>query len=274
MATLLLVTIHNGEFASSPAAEVVQQIKNLEPTCVTLEVTDQAPLTHQVDLEELRAWGHLQWRLERDWRRYRGVSSAWRELFAWAGHTWWATRLRLSRRFREIVWQTRQIEQRVTSKHIAAWRSLEVSDHGVAIVLESDASWIPGTSQRIAGIAQRVDPLLATYVNFAGGLHETELLIARLRTVDRPMDEGLSTFTRPVSNTSCAYLVSRTLAGEFLTYLGANAAHASLGVDWLVNAIFMDVKARGVSIVCAHAEPPLLLHGSQVGLTRSWHPAR
>jgi hypothetical protein len=274
VATLLVAAIHNGEFASSPAAEVVEQVTMAEPDCVILEVSDQAPLTQRINFNELREWGRMQWQLERNWRQYRGVASSWRELLASAGHAWWTARLQLSRSFRDTAWRTRQIEQRVTQKHIASWRSLATGDCGVALVLESDATWIPGSSVRLVGIARRLDPSIPTYLNLAGGLSETHLRTSVLRADDQPMIEGLTTYTRPVTNTSCAYLVTHSLAEQLLEYLDDNVDHASLGVDWLINAAFIEMTARGVMVRCAHAEPPVLIHGSQAGLTRSWHPAR
>lgn len=269
-----MVAIHNGELASAPAAVTVERISDLVPDSVTLEVSDQAALSAVVDLEELHAWGTTQWALEREWRRYRGVSSMWRQMLAWAGHAWWITRLRISPIFRESAWQARQIEQRVTRKHVDAWRALVASDCGAALIVESDATWIPDVSNRVAEIAREIDPFTPTYVNVAGGLSESRIRTASLRLGGDHLGVGLMTYARPVTNTSCAYLITRTLAGKFLDSLEGSGDLAALGVDWLLNWSFMELTARGCVIMCAHAEPPLLIHGSQAGLTRSWHPAR
>jgi hypothetical protein len=274
VATLLVAAIHNGELASAPAAVTVERISDLVSDSVTLEVSDQAALSTVVDLEELHTWGTTQWALEREWRRYRGVSSMWRQVLAWAGHAWWMTRLRISPNFRESAWRARQIEQRVTRKHVDAWRALVASDCGAALIVESDATWKPDVSNRIVEIVQGIDASTSTYVNLAGGLSERRVRTASLRLGGNHSADELVTYARPVTNTSCAYLITRTLADELLDCLEGSGDRSALGVDWLLNWSFMELSSRGSAIACGHAEPPLLIHGSQSGLTRSWHPAR
>ena len=46
------------------------------------------------------------------------------------------------------------------------------------------------------------------------------------------------------------------------------------GIDRLLNAVFLEVLAEGTSLICLHADPPALIHGSLAGVTRSWHPDR
>lgn len=278
MSSVLVAVIHHGEFASAPVAEVVDHLSSSRPAWEVSEIVEQAPLTREPNTSELIAWAQAQWDLEREWRIHRGVQSWWRQAAAELGLQLWLVRIKTSARFREHAWHVREVETRVTAKHIAAWRALLESTARAALVLESDAAWITQRSPELPNAMERLPEVTPAYLNLAGGLSEFQVRISKIdASRDRDGEYSDITFVDfavPVTNTSCAYAVNRALAEMLLTFVQEHPEAESLGVDWLVNAAFAHQTEQNISLSCVHVDPPLLLHGSLAGITQSWHPDR
>lgn len=278
MSGVLVAVIHHGEFASAPVADVVRHLTDSKPTWEVREFVEQAPLASEPDTVELIAWAQAQWNLEREWRIHRGVQSWWRQAAAELGLQLWRLRIKTSARFREHAWHVREVETRVTAKHIVAWRTLLESPAHAVLVLESDAAWITERSPALLNVMERLPDATPAYLNLAGGLSEIHIRVSKI-DASRDIGEEYSDvtfvdFTVPVTNTSCAYAVNRSLAEMLLTFIRQHPGVESLGVDWLVNAAFAHLTKQNVSLSCVHVDPPLLLHGSLAGITQSWHPGR
>ena len=108
-------------------------------------------------------------------------------------------------------------------------------------------------------------------MNLAGGLDRKNISIDHLAATH---SDGLTLFTRPVSNTSCAYAANRSVVLELLSFLSTNPEAGTLGIDWLFNALFIRQTSEGKNTRCFHSQPPALRHGSLTGVTQSWHPDR
>jgi hypothetical protein len=159
----------------------------------------------------------------------------------------------------------------VTAKHVYAWQEFVASPSSALVLLEADATLTPESISRVTKALTEAATDLPTYVNLAGGLDRSAIAIENLAAGDL---NGMMVFGQPVTNTSCAYVVNRSLAVELLSFVTAAPEVANLGIDWLFNAFFIDETYKGESIRCFHSEPPALLHGSLTGVTRSWHPDR
>ena len=272
-ATLLVAAIHNGELAQAPASQLMEQVNDL--TTQVLEVCDQQPFEQKPLNSELRQWRKRQSELETDWAAYRGRPSS--SVTSAMGRTLFSFRTEFSGSFRRDAWHVRQVERAVTGKHIVAWRRFRDSDLGELLVLESDAVATDRSREMISELLNRPADQ-PRYVNLAGGLEPqaigiTHLRIHQAKETNDPND--IVRYRKPVTNTSCAYLVNRTFTELALEHLDREPEDAELGIDWLFNAIFMGQEARnGPMIECLHAEPPAIVHGSTQGLTRSWHPGR
>lgn len=278
MSNVLVAVIHHGEFEAAPVAEVVHHLAESRPTWEVREFVEQAPLTQEPNTSELISWAQVQWALEREWRIHRGVQSWWRQAAAELGHQLWHLRIKTSARFREHAWHVREVEMRVSAKHIAAWRGLLESPAHAVLVLESDAAWITERSPALLNAMEQLPDATPAYLNLAGGLSEFHIRISKIDT-SRDIGEEYSdvtfvNFTVPVTNTSCAYAVNRSLAEMLLSFVRQHPGVESLGVDWLVNAAFIHLTKQNVSLACVHVDPPLLMHGSLAGITQSWHPGR
>ena len=267
---MLLAAVHHGELATAPAREVIDALTGAGLVDAVVEVTEQPPLDPAIDRQALLRWRGRQRVLERQWRAYLGTDRPWSSALGHGGQALFRVRLETVPSFAEKAWRARQVESFVTAKHIAAWRRLADGPQDLLLVLESDAALTPDSVAdiRAVGTAARGSAL---YVNLAGGLDGASIGIGHLH---RERIGDVVRLAKPVTNTSCAYLVDRGLVTGMLDFLDRNPGAARLGIDWLVNAYFLDAEQRDASITCLHADPPVLLHGSLTGVTRSWHPDR
>ena len=275
MPALFLAAIHNGELADSPAAEVIDQIETLFAGLRIEEVSQQEEFRAVPDLERLREWSSRQWALERRWRTYLGRTSRAREVLATIGRQVWRARIAVRPEFQVRAWRIRQVEAAVSRKHQEAWAEFLESDRDLALILESDATWTQESAPRLSGITDFHLANKPFYANLAGGLSTQDLSIAHLEPESSTQaPNGFIRYRPPVTNTSCAYLINRLMAELLLEECSADQASVTLGIDWLVNAVFLRAWDSGIDIECWHAEPPVLTHGSTSGITRSWHPDR
>lgn len=275
MTSVLLAAVHNGELDQAPARVVITALEQAGLVGRVIEIEDQPPLVlrpDQAGIAALDTWSGRQWALEERWREYLGTQTMLRQVLAVAGRQQFRIRLRFDRAFRDSRWRSRQIESFVTDKHVAAWRALAASGDDALLVLESDATYLPESRAALEGIVERVVAADGQiYLNLAGGLDHDDIAIERLVAGN---DSQLIRFSKPVSNTSCAYLVNRAFVTGLLAFLHVNPAVVTLGVDWVFNAYFLSATEAGQSIECWHANPPVLGHGSLTGMTTSWHPDR
>lgn len=268
--TLFIAAIHNGELAQAPARELIDQLGDLSDQVI--EVSEQPPFEATADAQVLKDWRRSQSRLESRWADY--LERPGNAITSVLGRALFTIKMDLSSTARNNAWHVRQVEQAVTAKHIGAWRAFQASGDQELLAMESDA----GRTNRTR---PTVDYLLDSpahvprYVNLAGGLNTDVIGITHLRDQTDAHDGHLQRYRKPVTNTSCAYLVNRRFVDAALHHLDRSPEDAHLGIDWLFNSIFLDhAQAEDTVIECWHAEPPVIVHGSLEGVTKSWHPNR
>ena len=275
MTALFIAAIHNGELSDSPAAETLRRLREAWPDSVVREIVEQPPIDDSPDTSELLSWGNRQWNLESRWRHHRKRHSPLREAVAEAGFVLWKFRLRLSSTFRSRSWRVRQIEAAVSAKHHRAWSEFAGSQASTALVIESDATWALNADDRLSAVIDALPSATPAYVNLAGGLSDRRLDIGALSVhSNEHKPGGVRKYEPAVTNTSCAYLINRPMAQLLVSYLRSQPDDRVLGIDWLVNAAFMQARESDQKVVCWHSYPPILIHGSLMGLTQSWHPDR
>lgn len=271
MRSVVLAAVHNGELKQSPAQEVLLNLLASDLTQEAFEVFDQPESLGTVDTDELVSWRHAQRHLEGQWRKHLKRDNPLRNAAAAFNEGMYRLRLRFDSEFQTGQWHTRQIERFVTAKHIRAWRKFIESPHSTLVVIESDATLTRESRGRVNNVLVEVTSDQPTYVNLAGGLSRSDIAIGSLAAGDV---NGMTVFNRPVTNTSCAYALNRSLVVDILSFLDESPETATLGIDWLFNAFFINQTVKGKEIRCLHSQPPALLHGSLTGITRSWHPDR
>ena len=268
--TLVIAAIHNGELPQAPARGLIDRLGDL--TDQVIEVEEQPPFQASADARALKDWRRNQAWLESRWADYRERPT--NKLTASLGRALFDIKMDLSVTARRDAWHVRQVEQAVTAKHIVAWRRFQGSGDEELLVLESDAGITNRTRPTVDHLLD--DPAEEPrYVNLAGGLHTDAIGITHLQDPTKSPDGQLRRYRKPVTNTSCAYLVNRPFVDAALKHLEKEPEDAHLGIDWLFNAIFLDyTQTTGAVIECWHAEPPAIVHGSLEGVTKSWHPNR
>lgn len=268
--TLVIAAIHNGELPQAPARELIDQLGDL--TDQVIEISEQPPFEAEANAAILKEWRRNQSQLESRWADYRERPA--NSLATTIGRGLFDFRMHLSGTARNHAWHVRQVEQAVTAKHIAAWRAFHASGEQELLAVESDARQTDRTRPAVDHLLE--DPVnVPRYVNLAGGLSTDAIGITHLREQTRADDRQLRQYRKPVTNTSCAYLVNQQFVDVALNHLDKWPEDAHLGIDWLFNAIFLDhAQAKEAVIECWHAEPPVIVHGSVEGITKSWHPNR
>lgn len=162
------------------------------------------------------------------------------------------------------------IEMMVTDKHIRAWSQFLDSDADYLIVFEDDVVFKEDSNLRIN---QLLDDLSRNhfntpcYVDLGGGCSLADLMIDRLETSN---NDNYRHYQKPVTNTACAYLISRELAIKFNAILTRKPWLRLIGIDWMINSLFMSMGKDVSMVVCMHADPTIFKHGTTTGEYVSW----
>jgi len=205
--------------------------------------------------------------LDRDWLRYRHLPSF------LPRH-----RARLiynnfnSGRYKENSGWRRSsaIEMAVTDKHIRAWAAFLDSGADYLICFEDDAMFQNNSELRLVGLLDRLFSRKAghlVYVDLAGGCTQEALRIEKLQT---GQDDDFRHYCKPVTNTACVYLMSRPLVSTFYDILTRRPWLRMIGIDWMVNTLFILTEKAGIHCDCMHADPTIFSHGSVTGEYAPW----
>jgi GR25 family glycosyltransferase involved in LPS biosynthesis len=171
----------------------------------------------------------------------------------------------------------RQIEIALTSKHLATWDAFRTSNFDFLLVMEADATWNESQKDALSKVLGALAQENLDYLNIAGGLSLEDLQVDRLISNKEIIGgQEFLTFSKPVTNTNCAYIINRPLVKLLLDRANdpSNREGEQLGADWFMNDLFIKICGRGHKIRSQHFSPPLLMHGSMSGVSVSWHPDR
>ena len=162
------------------------------------------------------------------------------------------------------------IEVAVTDKHIRAWSHFLDSDSDYLIIFEDDVVFKDDSAFRLNELLNTLSknyPNKACYADLGGGCKLADLMIDRLET---SQDESYRYYKKPVTNTACAYLMSRELVAVFIATLTRKPWLRLVGVDWLMNSLFILCGERLLDSICMHADPTIFKHGTTTGEYVSW----
>jgi hypothetical protein len=265
----LVVLVHNHQPDRNAYA-----IPRLETLCESLGATYDSvswqPPIRPVSRAAALARDIASTRLEVAWSRYRGASLGTIRRVLTNN-----VRARLPKYFSGKgaldTWRRRLfIEAAVTAKHLSAWHLLLESNSPYLICCEDDVVFEPDSIERLRAVLVTDLPAIANprfYLDLAGGMSASELQIEDLvqsRGADRIH------YRYPVTNSACSYLISRPLAADFLAQTGADPTLRLLGIDWMMNAMFMAQRQLGLTCECIHFSPPVFRHGTFTGEYASW----
>lgn len=162
------------------------------------------------------------------------------------------------------------IEAVVSDKHIRVWEAFLRQGGDVLICFEDDAVFRDDSIDRVISVLSRVAKDYAgkpLYADLAGGfpLHYLGLELV----FDRREGEFVH-FSKPVTNTACAYLLTRELVTSLLAIVTKVPACRTLAIDWLLNKLLVDNERNGVVVACFHMFPTIFEHGSASGRWAPW----
>lgn len=162
------------------------------------------------------------------------------------------------------------IEVAVTDKHIRAWSFFLDSDADYLILFEDDAIFNEDSKLRLNNLLDKLRQEELTqnlYVDLAGGCNLDSLKVDQLLS---SRDESFRYYKKPVTNTACAYLINKSLANHFHRVLTQKPWLRLIGVDWMMNTLFINLAREGIDCICMHAEPTIFKHGSTTGEYLPW----
>ncbi len=162
-----------------------------------------------------------------------------------------------------------EIETFVTDKHLRAWFSaLEGFD--AVLVFEDDVFFNFDSINRFNFLINSIDLKEKCYFDLAGGLDKELLNIYQLLDLENSPD-GLLCYKKIVTNTACAYLITKPLLQDFCDLIVSNPSNRIIGIDWLINYLSICLEGTNVkNLKCYHSEPPIFQHGSFTGKYESW----
>jgi hypothetical protein len=208
--------------------------------------------------------------LDREWRRYRGLPVRFLPLHI---ARFLGSSVKKYARGAPSWKRNSSVEMVVSDKHLRAWAAF--LDHGgdCLICFEDDAVFNNDSIDRLTTLLDELFPSQLDrpmYVDLAGGCSLEALQIHNLEV---SWDGSFRRYNKPVTNTACAYLLSRPLVAEFCGIIARRPWLRLIGIDWLMNALLMQMANDGVQCACLHADPTILKHGTTTGEYISWQAA-
>ena len=205
--------------------------------------------------------------LDRRWRRYRRLPVQLLPL-----HVGRFISGSLKKCFRSTTsWKRNScIQMFVTDKHIRAWNAFLEKGGDCLICFEDDAVFRNDSVDRLMALldelsASRLDG--PVYADLAGGL---SLEVLNIQNLQESWDGSFRHYSKPVTNTACAYLLSKPLVAKFCEIITRRRWVRLIGIDWMMNELLMELDADGVKCVCIHADPTIFKHGTTTGDYVSW----
>jgi len=155
------------------------------------------------------------------------------------------------------------IELSLTDKHIRAWDNFLDSDSKLLICLEDDAIFVDDSNFGILEAIVKVRNCDApSYVDLAGGFDINAIGLGRL--FDHQDGRHLY-FRKPVTNTTCGYMLNREIVMLFRKIVLNNPLFRLYPADWLINKLLIELENSKVLTKCFHTFPTVLQHGSMKG---------
>lgn len=262
--------IHNRTDRTESALEQLKELANDKAEEITATVSQFSFQPDIVPHSKALAWRRklIYRKLAVKWAKYRGVnvgSQKFRREFSFYRRS-----LKSWFKERHLVtsWQTQSaIEVNVTDKHVRGWIAFLEADADFVVMSEDDAVFDTDTSATFGEVIELVREYAANntpmYMDLAGGCRLQDLGIDLLK--GDIISNRFRKYKKPVTNTACCYLLSRKLAEIFLAKLIEHPEYRTIGVDWMMNQLFIDIFDDGVVVKCFHAEPPIIRHGSVTG---------
>lgn len=204
-------------------------------------------------------------KLHRDWSRYRKIAPPNSLISIYSFIRCYANQY-LYNNTLVLIWNRKSfIETILTDKHIRAWNAFIETGCEYLVCFEDDAIFEDKSKQKLSALIDILVekyPNQHVYVDLAGGCDFNPSSIDQLRLFEK---NGFVHYSKGLTNTSCVYLLSRSLVLEFLNEIVRRPDLRLIGVDWMMNKLFMRLSDSDFNCTCMHAKPPIFKHGSLTG---------
>ena len=162
------------------------------------------------------------------------------------------------------------IEVVVTDKHIRAWIQFLESGGDYLVVFEDDVVFKDDSSKRLNSLFNELlvnHKQKKCYVDLAGGVEPASLKVSALESF---RNNQYRYYIKPVTNTACAYLMSKELVAVFVATITSKPWLRLIGIDWMMNNLFVLNQDQMNKSICMHSDPTIFNHGSTTGEYMSW----
>jgi len=239
-----------------------------EFACARIEISFQPEIVaHSLTMAFIRDYYYKS--LDRRWSKYRLLKQRllpfdWMIFFGKV-----LLKYIFSSRDRAAKWaKNSYIEMIVTAKHIRAWEQFLEMDSDYLVVFEDDVVFKNNSALNLSHLLRTLSVKnKLCYVDLGGGAELSDLKIDKLLKF---WEKGYRHYKLPVTNTACAYLISRELAVVFSKTLISRPWLRLVGIDWMINNVFILNKYLMRDCLCMHADPTIFKHGTTTGDYISW----
>ena len=176
---------------------------------------------------------------------------------------------------RSVYTMRSAIEWAITKKHLQIVRRFQELDFKYLLVLESDAIFRPELAGELNAILEKalceteaVCENSLIWMRVGSGFNMQE--IGGLPFKTKIKSTNLHFFSKPFTNTSCAYLMSFELAKKILLNFDSGKTRQRYEpIDFFYNRALMEIQDLNQICSCDFESPPII-HGSLMGVTKSW----
>jgi hypothetical protein len=131
------------------------------------------------------------------------------------------------------------IEIALSDKHVRAWDLFLESGLEYLVVFEDDAVFKDNMFEVFESHLRHIENRVGDdglYIDIGAGLPMEFLRVDKL-TISNQL--GIVKFKKPVTNTTCAYLINKTLAEKLKKLVMLNPWLRLIGSDWMLNKLFI-----------------------------------
>lgn len=261
-----VILIHNFDAARNQSAlsqlELLRNISGKTEILSTLTIGWQPPLL-PVDfstfvLKELQTLIHLI-----RWYKYLGIgNSPSKGLSPVFGSV---ARLLLSPISFKSEARRRAVEIELSLKHVRAWESFLETDAEWLLVVEDDIVLVEKPNSafiRLERLVEDVDSVTPCFFSVSSPYSVLELNAAALVS---SIEDQVTEFTRPISNTTAGYVVSRRAAELFVVEFRRSYSLRFLNADLMINEIFIRLSKLSQNFKALHFNPEIFKNGTMSG---------
>ena len=269
---IMLALVHNKD--SKRLIQILPKLKKLNSALrregyrVELFESSWQPSLQSVKLGVgiYREW--MYWKLKREWNRYKFVKNRFLpyDLLRLIIKLLYKNPSKINSK----KWLINSaIEMFVSNKHLFIFDLAIEKKVDYLIVFEDDAIFKNDSISRVIELLGLIrkhkdEP---GYIDLAGGLNLEGLKMERLIS---KRGEGKVFYSRPLTNTACSYLINKTQLETINNTLVGRPWLRYIGIDWLLNKIFIIQSKELFNSFCIHTVPPIFGHGSVTGEFNPW----